>query len=156
MNFFIITSQYPVRLENLWMDKIAFMTWHDLYCESRDKTCGTAVTSYPRSTGTFWLVIYSKNHVTKRWTTSLVKDSEMESEACVCQKFYLEFETSFMLFTNFLLKEVNYWKKHWYKRVINALCFTFILLDPQKSIKKGKVPRKMLQTQVRPGLSVLA
>lgn len=80
----------------------------------------------------------------------------MESEAWVCQKFYLEFETSFMLFTNFLLKEVNYWKKHWYKRVINALCFTFILLDPRKSNKKGKVPRKMLQTQVRPGLSVLA
>ena len=34
--------------------------------------------------------------------------------------------------------------------------FTFILLDPQKSNKKGEVPRKMLQTQVRLGLSVLA
>ena len=61
-----------------------------------------------------------------------------------------------MLFTNFLLKEVNCWKKHWYERVVNAFFFTFILLDPQKSNKKGEVPRKMLQTQVRLGLSVLA
>ena len=156
------------------MDKIKLLWWHgltviNLLIEEKDFKLQIKLFAHISfqfhlwiftrwCDSTFFHVIYTVNHVTKRRTTSLGKDSEMESEACVCQKFYLEFETSFMLFTNsFLLKEVNCWKKHWYERVVNAFFFfTFILLDPRKSNKKGEVPRKMLQTQVRLGLSVLA
>ena len=78
------THKLPIPSLNLYQ-----VMWFDvfsryLYCESRDKTSGTPVTSSLRSAGTFWLVIHGKNHVTKRRTTSLGKDSEMESEACVC------------------------------------------------------------------------
>ena len=140
--FFIITSLYSVRLKKLWMDKIKLLWWHgltviNLLIEEKDFKLQIKLFAHTSfqfhlwiftrwCDSTFFHVIYTVNHVTKRRTTSLGKDSEMESEACVCQKFYLEFETSFMLFTNsFLLKEVNCWKKHWYERVVNAF---FLLL----------------------------
>ena len=40
-------------------------------------------------------MIHSINHVKKRRITSPGKDSEMELEACVCKKFYLELEIVF-------------------------------------------------------------
>ena len=47
------------------------------------------VTSSPRSTGTFCYVIHGLSHVPKRPPPSLVKDSVMDSKACVpLQVFY--------------------------------------------------------------------
>ena len=151
------THKLPIPSLNLyqvmWFDVFS----RDLYCESRDETSGTPVTSSPRSAGTFWLVIHGKNHVTKCRTTSLGKDSrDGIGNLCVLKVLSGVWNLVYVIYKllferSELLKETLIWtcRKCFF-------FFTFILLDPQKSNKKGKVPRKMLQTQVRPGLSVLA
>ena len=132
---------------------------------------------------TFCRVIYTVNHVTKRlgrrlratrdlpgrfgsWFTVKITWQNIElhhlvkiprwNRMLVCAKSLI-----WSLKPRLCYLETSYWKK-WtierniYTNMSKCLVFYFILLDPQKSNKKGKVPRKMLQTQVRPGLSVLA
>ena len=90
---------------------------------------GTLVRSSSLSTVT---TCHCINHVTKRPTPSLDKDSEMESKACVANKFsILGFETSFTLNWSYIFS-VNFCYK-----VRTAFFFGLILRKSTLFLRRG-------------------